>query len=205
MKKLFIFLLLAGPAAWGQTDTITPGSNLIIEGMPAIPASVVDGVKRYTESRSAAFCDWHPVKREMIIATRFGNVTQLHQVKMPMGDRKQITFFDEPVTNATYEPMNGDYFLFTKDVGGNEFSQIYRYDVKDGNITLLTDGKRSQNGGIRWSHNKKWISYTSTKRNGTDRDIYIMDPKNAITDKMVLQVNGVDGVLEIGLLMTRHY
>jgi dipeptidyl aminopeptidase/acylaminoacyl peptidase len=190
MKKLFIVFLLVGEAAWGQTDTITPGNNLIIEGMSAIPVSVATSVKRYTEARSAGFCDWHPVKREMIIATRFGNVTQLHQIKMPMGDRKQITFFDEPVTNAIYEPANGDYFLFTKDVGGNEFSQIYRYDVKDGNITLLTDGKRSQNGGIRWSNNKKWISYTSTKRNGADRDIYIMDPKNVSTDKMVLQVTG---------------
>ncbi|MBC7875224.1 MAG: S9 family peptidase [Ferruginibacter sp.] len=190
MKKIFILLMVAGPAAWGQTDTITPGSNLIIEGLPGIPASVATSVKRYTESRNAGFCDWHPVKREMIIATRFGNTAQLHQVKMPMGDRKQITFFDEPVANATYEPINGDYFLFTKDVGGNEFSQIYRYDVKDGGITLLTDGKRSQNGGITWSNNKKWISYSSTKRNGADRDIYIMDPKNRKTDKMVLQVSG---------------
>ncbi len=190
MKKLFILFLLIGQLAWGQTDTITPGSNLIIEGMSAIPNSVATGVKRYTESRAASFCDWHPVKREMIIATRFGNVPQLHNVKMPMGDRKQITFFDEPVMNATYEPVNGDYFLFTKDVGGNEFSQIYRYDVKDGNITLLTDGKRSQNGGMTWSNNKKWIAYASTKRNGADRDIYMMDPKNPTTDKMVLQVAG---------------
>ena len=190
MKKLFILLLLAGQVARGQTDTITPASNLIIDGMSAIPNAVATGVKRYTESRAATFCDWHPVKNEMIIATRFGNVPQLHQVKMPMGDRKQITFFDEPVTNATYEPFNGDYLLFTKDVGGNEFSQIYRYDVKDGNITLLSDGKRSQNGSMTWSNNKKWVVYGSTKRNGADRDIYIMDPKDPSTNKMVLQVSG---------------
>ena len=190
MRKLFILLLFAGQAVSAQTDTITPGSNLVIEGIPAIPASVASSVKRYTESRAAVFCDWHPLRNEMIIATRFGNVTQLHQVKMPMGDRKQVTFFDEPVTNATYEPVNGDYFLFTKDVGGNEFSQVYRYDVKDGVITLLTDGKRSQNGGITWSNDKKRIAYGSTKRNGADRDIYTMDPKNPVTDKMVFQVSG---------------
>jgi len=190
MKKLLLLLLLSSPAAWGQIDTITPAGNLVVEGMSAIPNSVATGVKRYTESRAAGFCDWHPLKREMIIATRFGNVPQLHQVKMPMGDRKQITFFDEPVTNASYEPVKGDYFLFTKDVGGNEFSQMYRYDVKDGTISLLTDGKRSQNGGITWSNNGKWISYGSTKRNGADRDIYIMDPKDPASNKMLLQVSG---------------
>lgn len=191
MKKFFLLLLLAGPAfVWGQADTIPHAANLITDGMSAIPKKVAADIKRYTESRSAGFCDWHPVKREMIIATRFGNVPQLHTVKMPGGDRKQITFFDEPVANASYEPANGDYFLFAKDVGGNEFAQIYRYDVKDGNITLLTDGKRSQNGGITWSNNKKWIAYGSTSRNGADRDIYIMDPKNPASNRMVLQVSG---------------
>ena len=190
MKKVFILFLFARSLAWGQTDTITPGSNLIIEGMPAIPASIAESVKRYSESRSAGFCTWHPVKREMIIATRFGNVAQLHQVRIPMGDRKQITFFDEPVTFATYEPSKGDYFLFTRDAGGNEFRQIYRYDVKDGNIQLLTDGKRSQNGGITWSNKNKWFAYGSTKRNGADRDIYMMDPTNPASDKMILQVSG---------------
>jgi len=190
MKKVFILLLFICPLAWGQTDTITPGSNLIIEGMPAIPVSIAESVKRYSESRGAGFCSWHPVKREMIIATRFGNVAQLHQVRMPMGDRKQLTFFDEPVTVATYEPSKGDYFLFTRDAGGNEFRQIYRYDLKDGNIQLLTDGKRSQNGGITFSNKNKWFAYGSTKRNGADRDIYIMNPSHPASDKLLLQVSG---------------
>ncbi len=61
----------------------------------------------------------------MIIATRFGNTTQLHYLKMPSGARKQITFFDEQVGNADFEPLNGDYFIFSRDVGGNEFGQLF--------------------------------------------------------------------------------
>lgn len=60
----------------------------------------------------------------MIISTRFGNVAQLHALGLPMGARKQLTFFDEPITNAQYNPLHGNYFLFTKDTGGNEFAQI---------------------------------------------------------------------------------
>lgn len=191
MKKILFLVLLSFQFVNAQDkEVITPTPNLIVEGIPPIPASIVADIKRYSESRGAGFSAWHPKRREMIISTRFANVPQLHLVKMPLGARKQITFFDEPIGNARYEPINGDYFLFTKDIGGNEFAQIYRYDLKDGNITLLTDGKRSQNGGIRWSNNGKWITYGSTKRNGADRDIYIMDPKNPSTDKLLMQVEG---------------
>ena len=167
-----------------EAKIITPGSNLIVDGIPSIPASIALDVKRYTESRSASLVTWHPVKSEMIISTRFANTGQLHYVKFPLGDRKQITFFEEPVTNASFEPINGSYFIFGKDQGGNEFNQLYRYDINTGKSTLLTDGKRSQNGGINWNHKGDKIAYGSTERNGADRDIYIMDPLNPTTERL---------------------
>ena len=189
MRRYFIFLLIINQLCFGQ-DTTTSSSNLIIQGIPAIPDSIVEGVKKYTESRGAVFCDWHPKRKEMIISTRFGNVPQLHLVSMPLGARKQLTFFNEPISIASFEPLKGDYFLFTKDKGGNEFSQIYKYDLQTAAIQLLTDGKRSQNGGIVWSRKGKRIAYTSTARNGADRDVYTMDPSDPSTNKLLLQVEG---------------
>ncbi len=189
MKQLLFFFLGFTQLLYSQ-DTIKPGSNLITQGIPPIPTSIADEVLPYSESRAAAFCDWNPTKKEMIISTRFGNVAQLHVVGIQMGARKQLTFFNEPITNAQYNPVNGNYFLFTKDIGGNEFAQIYRYDVATGKSTLLTDGKRSQNGGIKFSNSGKWIAYGSTSRNGADRDIYIMDPTMPTSNKMLLSLSG---------------
>jgi dipeptidyl aminopeptidase/acylaminoacyl peptidase len=189
MKNVLFFLLLFSQASFGQ-DSLKTSSNLIIDGIPAIPTDIAESVQRYTESRNATFCDWHPKRREIIISTRFGNVPQLHLVTMPLGTRKQLTFFNEPITNASFEPVKGDYFLFSKDKGGDEFSQIYRYNLADGKIALLTDGKRSQNGGIVWSKRGKWFAYGSTARNGADRDIYIMNPLDSASNKLLLQVNG---------------
>ncbi len=183
--------LLLGTAAAAQTPAvITPGDNLVVEGVPPIPRSLAADVRRYTESRAAGLADWHPVRRELLIATRFGNTTQIHRVAAPLGARSQLTFFDEPVGNASYEPRQGSYFLFTRDVGGNEFGQIYRYDIATGAVTLLTDGGRSQNGGIEWSSGGDRIAYGSTRRNGADRDIYIMDPVNPAGGRMLLEVKG---------------
>jgi dipeptidyl aminopeptidase/acylaminoacyl peptidase len=111
-------------------------------------------------------------------------------VKLAGGDRKQITFFDEPIVNATFEPKEGKYILFTKDVGGNEFGQIYRLDLATKKTTLLTDVKRSQNGGIEWSTKGNLIAYGTTKRNGADRDINIMNPLDPMSDKKVVENAG---------------
>ena len=183
---------LAAPALRAQQaqPVIAPNENLVVEGIPPIPATLAAEVRRYTESRSAAMADWHPVRREILISTRFANTAQIHQVRMPMGARTQLTFFDEPVNGASWEPRTGRYFLFNRDVGGNEFAQIYRYDVGTGAVTLLTDGGRSQNGGARWSSAGTRIAYTSTRRNGADRDIWVMDPSNRSTDRMVMQAQG---------------
>lgn len=191
MKKIFLLLLIPAQLVFAQNkDVITPTPNLIVQGIPDVPVSIKNDLMRYSESRAAALADWHPVKRNMLISTRFANVSQLHVVKMPLGARKQITFYEDAVTNGTYEPVKGEYFLFTKDIGGNEFGQIYRYDVADGNVTLLTDGGRTQNGGIVWSHGGKWIAYGSTKRNGADRDIYIMNPKDPSSNKLLSELAG---------------
>ena len=98
--------------------TIKPNDNLILEGIPPIPAALAETVNRYTEFRSASLASWHPVEREILISTRFGDVVQVHQVSFPLGSRKQLTFFPERVSGATYQPTQGEYFVFAKDIGG---------------------------------------------------------------------------------------
>ena len=91
---------------------------------------------------------------------------------------------------ASYEPESGSYFLYTKDTGGDEFAQIYRYDMATGESTCLTDGKRSQNGRGLWNHARDRIAYSSTSRNGTDRDIWVMNPRDPQSNRMLLECSG---------------
>jgi len=183
-----VALMVSVPGA--QAPVISPTPNLVADGIAPIPASIAAEVRRYTEYRSANLVDWHPTRRELMISTRFGNAPQLHLVKSPGGARTQLTFADEPITNARYQPGEGRYFVFLRDTGGNEFGQLYRYDVQDGRITLLTDGGRSQNSLGVWSHKGDRLAYTTTRRNGADRDVHAMDPANPQTDRQVLQASG---------------
>ena len=192
MKTLAPVLLavsLSASVATAQSEEIHPNENLVVEGVPKIPASLAEEVGRYTEFRSAGFTSWHPTRREMLIGTRFGNTAQAHLVRGPGMARQQLTFFPENVFGGLFEPKTGESFVLTKDVGGNEFYQLYRYDFSDGKITLLTDGK-SRNTGPVWSNGGQWVAYGSTRRTGNDVDLYAVDPRNPQTDHRLAEFSG---------------
>jgi dipeptidyl aminopeptidase/acylaminoacyl peptidase len=167
---------------------VRPGENLVVENTPSIPMAIAEKANQYSEFRSASLLDWDPVKREMLISTRFADVPQIHLVKMPGGARTQLTFFPDRTGSAHFGPK-GDYFVFSKDVGGGEWFQLYRYDLANGNVTLLTDGK-SRNTDPVYSHNSDRVAYSSTRRTGKDTDIWVMDPRDPKTDRMLLQLEG---------------
>src|SRR5205807_1208165 len=119
-----------------QEASLTPPESMVADGIPKIPASLAETAGRYGAYRSASLADWSPVKREMLIATRFGDTPQLHLVAIPGGARQQLTFYPDAVANGRFHPNGGDYIVFSKDIGGGEWYQLYRYDLKTGEVTL---------------------------------------------------------------------
>ncbi len=186
-RPLLLSLLL--PTTLFAADTLTPPASLVLDGVPPISSTIEKEVGRYTESRAATFADWQPNEKRMLILTRFGDTNQVHLVTQPGGARTQLTFFDDRVTDASFDPKAGAFFIFSKSVGGNEFNQNYRYDFATGDITLLSDGK-SRNSFPIWSHDGARFAYTSTRRNGTDNDIYLKSPNDPKTDHLLAEVKG---------------
>ena len=191
MKRFICLFLLVflSAAAFPQNAGIVPNENLVVEGIPKIPASLAETVERYTNFRGASLGSWDPVKREMLISTRFADTAQIHLVKMPGGARTQLTFYPDSVSSAQFSPVSGNSFVFSKDIGGNEFFQVYRFDNASGDVTLLTDGK-SRNVAPVWSYDGQKLAYGSTRRNGNDVDLYVVEPANSKSDRMLTQLQG---------------
>lgn len=149
--------------------------NMILEDVPDIPEEIKSRLQQYQNTRSASFADWMPNDEGLLISTRFGNTNQLHIVNNPDGIRSQITFFDEPVGDGLFCPSEDHRgFVFSKDVGGNEFSQLYWYDMNSRKSEMISDGS-SVNFGVSWSNKGDKFAFTSTRRNKKDFDIYISD------------------------------
>lgn len=175
---------------WSQGERREQG-NLVLEGIPAMPAALVERMVQYQNTRAASLQDWDPAGEGMLIATRFGETTQLHYVAKPGGARRQLTFFAEPVSTATMHPDPSTRgFLYTKDIGsGGEFYQIFYFNLDTGASTLLTDGA-SRNGAMRWSHKGDKFVYRSTRRNGQDWDLFVSNLQSPQTAQPILAQRG---------------
>jgi dipeptidyl aminopeptidase/acylaminoacyl peptidase len=189
MKSFKHLLLCMAVVSAAQSALTQVPENLVIEGVPPHSAELKAEAGRYLEFRAATFSSWHPTRRELLISTRFADTPQLHEVKMPGGARRQLTFSPEPVGGGAWQPKQGRYIVFAQDSGGGEFYQYYRLDPDTGRVTLLTDGK-SRNGSGRFSKSGNQFAYTSTRRTGRDTDIYVMNPAAPETDRLLNEVTG---------------
>ncbi len=99
-SSAFPHLFAAAQTSTTQSTFVKPGDNLVIENIPPIPVSIAEQTARYGDSRSASLFSWNPVKRELLIGTRFADTNQVHLVKIPGGERKQLTFFPDRVLGA---------------------------------------------------------------------------------------------------------
>ncbi len=168
---------------------MTLPESLVVEGVPKIPVSLAEKAGRYGAYRSAGMVDWHPTERKMLISTRFAETPQLHLVGVPGGERHQMTFFTDAVRVGRFHPNGGDYIVFPKDIGGGEWYQLFRLDLATGNIALLTDGKSRNSMGI-WSNKGDEIAYTSTRRTGKDTDLWVMNPADPKSDRLLAKLEG---------------
>lgn len=177
------FICVVANAEVSRTEV--NNGNLILEDIPAIPDEVVEDLNRYQNVRSGNVVEWSDDGRSLYISTRFADVSQIHRVDRPMGARRQITFFREPVGGVTRQPETSQ-LIFTRDAGGSEFAQIFSLDPVDGSSTMLTDGE-SRNGAVVWDRQGRQLAFQSTRRNGASNDVWIMDPAEPETARMVLE------------------
>src|SRR5687768_12525668 len=180
-----------------KSRVLEPGSNLVIENLPSIPLELVESVKKYTESKPVFASNWHPIKREILVGKRSGNATQVHLLTTPLGGLKQLTNFPDPVGGGNWNPKTGDYFLFFKATGGNEISQLHRYDAATGTITRLTTNDKMRIGGGPWSTAGDRYIYTSVPTGGgttsetIKTELYTINPADPSSAKLLVALDGV--------------
>jgi dipeptidyl aminopeptidase/acylaminoacyl peptidase len=187
MRAVTTFLPLAvaclGLGA-AQAQSVEKPAALVADGIPAVPVELAATTRPYLEFRTATFQGWDPTDRSMLVTTRFGNTNQVHRVARPAAARTQLSFEEDRIMAAAVAPASGDVTVVMKDVGGDEFFQLHT--LSNGRLSLLTDGK-SRNEFGAWSPDGKLVGYSSTRRNGVDTDLYVMDPRDRATDRMVAE------------------
>ena len=177
------------PATAPEMRSVPGHPSLLASGIPEVPPALAERVGRYLEARSARLLDVSAAGDAILVATRFGESTQLHVVDRPLGIRTQITFGREPVAQGAFHPLDPMVVFYLKDQGGSENFQLYRLDRRSGRSELLTDGK-SRHDRFVLSPDGSRIAWSGTDRNGRDTDVYLAGtacPKEA---KILVQGEG---------------
>jgi dipeptidyl aminopeptidase/acylaminoacyl peptidase len=143
---------------------------------------------QYQNTRGAGVQGWLPDGSGILVSTRFAETSQVHLVRQPLGMRRQITFFREPISGVAVRPGRNE-FLFGKDSGGDEFTQIHRFDLATGRSEQLTSG-RFIHRAFTWDEEGRRFAFLSNRRTGSDWDIYLADADNAAEARIILQRGG---------------
>jgi len=184
--------LALGASALAQPARREVG-NIVYDGVPATPAALQAAIAPYYNARSAVFEDWLP-DGSILIATRFGDVSQIHRVARPGGARTQLTFFSEPITYAKARPGTSTY-LYPRDVGGAEYYQAYLRDLS-GQETLLT-APNTRNQEFHFSRDGRTVAWSQVTPGDPNYDILLADPSNPASRRVVHEGKGAMAVKDV--------
>ena len=133
---------------------LAPPPAMRVEGMPALSTVGLDQINRYGSVVGHSVADWHPQRREMMVAHRRpgASTTQLFRLRSPLGVLEPLTDGADPVSAGQWEPRQGRYIVFTRGSGGDEAFQLFRLDPDSrATVQLTPAGQRHALAG--WLRN----------------------------------------------------
>jgi len=161
--------------------------TLVLEDIPEISEEVRHELFRWQDVRAAALRAWSADGESIYVSTGFGSVDSLHMIDMPLGARRQLTFYREPISQISRRPGTSQ-LIFARDAGGSEFAQVFTLEVDTGEATMLTDGE-SRNGEMVWDRRGSRFAYLSTRRTGAANDIWVMNPDEPEQAAIAVEAN----------------
>ncbi|MCA3001616.1 MAG: S9 family peptidase [Burkholderiales bacterium] len=181
--------------ASAQDAVLPPPAALVMENVPAVPASLAAQVAKYTEFKPTSFTGWHPTKMEMLLSRRHKNTPQMYRLTKPGGQMELLTDYVEPVRSASYLAPEGKSYVFGKDTGGNEVVRIYRREFGAADaIPLTPDGLRV--GGVAVAKSGNPMVYTTVpvnRQGSADRintTLWLTDPLKPEAVKKLAEFEG---------------
>jgi len=186
---IFMLVLLTTLPLLARGQSIPVPESIRAADVPPIPTSLSTALNRYQNIRAASFQDWDDSRgRAMYVTTRFADTPQVHHVAVPGAARRQLTFFNERVLNASARPRH-DQFLYAMDEGGAENYQLFLQDRAGGEPRRISDGK-SRNIAPAWSPSGELLAWSCNARNGRDMDLYLAAPADTHFQRRFKEVSG---------------
>ena len=129
---------------------------------------------RLLEARSSVIADVAADGTELLVRADDTGSMQVYRLPAEGGALTQFTFLDEPVSAARYIPGTDDVVVAV-DRGGNENYQLWLVDLHRGEPRVLVVEENIKHDLGDVSRDGRLVAFSSTKRNGVDIDVYVLD------------------------------
>ena len=184
-----IILLVMGVIVLAITGVPSPPA-ITTENMPRVPWKWAWRLASTVQKMSAttSFSAWAPTGRQMLI--RSGSNGKVHLLKVPDGPLEEIEGLPDHATDILFpRDTTENFFVFSLDEGGSELYRHYQYD-KNTHTTIPLTQEPARSHLCCSDPQGNRIAYSSTRRNGANFDLYLVDPQDSVSDEMVYQADG---------------
>jgi dipeptidyl aminopeptidase/acylaminoacyl peptidase len=130
-------------------------------------------LKQFLDTTSSRGGSFSPDGSRIAFQNNKTGTTQIYLSDTDGNNIKQLTDYEDRIIFSLFLPTENK-ILFGKDLGGNEKTQFYLYDVDTDMVDEITESDEVMHrvGGI--SRDGKQITFVSNERNGKDFDVYVM-------------------------------
>ncbi len=175
-----------------QPGVLAPPADLVLDGVPAIPARLARELAPYGQFRTHAMLSWHPLRREILVRRRVNATEQVYLVSEPGAPPVALAGFPDAVEDASFQPTTGRYIVLARVAGGAR--RLYRYDLDAHATTPLSpEGERA--GAMAWTRDGERLAYLARSvvaGHPARAAIHVIDPLQPESDRILAQLDGGD-------------
>lgn len=136
-----------------------------------------------------------PDGNQIAFVSNMSGIPQIWRLPMQGGFPVQVTASDDPVGFVRWSP-DGAWLAFNVAPGGGFNEQIYVVRPDGTGLRRLTEGGKENNFLGDWTHDGRYLTFSSNRRGAASTDSYLLDVTSGQM-KMVAENRGTGGINDV--------
>jgi len=162
---------------------------------PAPPEDLERTVALMARIGSCSSPSFSPDGKRIVFVSNLNGIPQLWMMPVEGGFPTLVTAFDDPVGFVSWSP-DGAWLAFNVAPGGGFNEQIYVVRPDGTGLRRLTEGGKENNFLGDWTHDGRFLTFSSNRRSAASTDSYLLDVATG-TMKMVAENRGTGGINDV--------
>ncbi len=177
-----VVLLTASSSSLSATDSV---GKTDVERTVALMARI----------GSCSSPSFSPDAKQVAFVSNISGMPQIWTMSVDGSFPKLVTSMEDPVGFVTWSP-DGAWLAFNVAPGGGLNEQIYVVRPDGSGLRRLTEGGKENNFLGDWTHDSRYLTFSSNRRNPAATDSYLLDVANGEM-KMVAENRGTGGINDV--------